>query len=459
MGNLNMKPVLLAVGLLAGASPICGQFLRTSYFMDGASARVQMNPALQPTRGYFNIPVIGSLNASMSSNTLGLNDVIDMVSDDEAFYNNRALFTGLKENNKVNANFYTDILSFGWIRGDGFWSVNVGVRGDAGMTMPKSMLEYMRDGYQYNYNDALSMKYDIYDRQMHVNVYTEIGLGYSRKITDRLTVGGRVKVLLGIANVEMDIDRYQIDIDLPDRPYDYAEGAAAPTYGSVASQGSIVTSIKNVGLGFYDDNFGHSMADKIDLDGYSFGIAGKGFGIDLGATYQLMDNLTLSASVLDLGLLSWDKGATIAAESTAEAVSVDADNYYQYTTCGFFDLGMYNLEAAEPESRTRRLASTILLAGEYGFLENTLSVGALYTTRFVLPSSVSELTFSGTYKPKDWLNVALSYSPIMASGKSFGLALKAGPLFIGTDYMFFGGGTKTVNAFLGISVPIGQKRG
>ena len=218
MGNLNMKPVLLAVGLLAGASPICGQFLRTSYFMDGASARVQMNPALQPTRGYFNIPVIGSLNASMSSNTLGLNDVIDMVSDDEAFYNNRALFTGLKENNKVNANFYTDILSFGWIRGDGFWSVNVGVRGDAGMTMPKSMLEYMRDGYQYNYNDALSMKYDIYDRQMHVNVYTEIGLGYSRKITDRLTVGGRVKVLLGIANVEMDIDRYQIDIDLPDRP-------------------------------------------------------------------------------------------------------------------------------------------------------------------------------------------------------------------------------------------------
>ena len=72
--------------------------------------------------------------------------------------------------------------------------------------------------------------------------------------------------------------------------------------------------------------------------------------------------------------------------------------------------------------------------------------------------TVSELTFSGTYKPKDWLNVALSYSPIMASGKSFGLALKAGPLFVGTDYMFFGSNTKTVNAFLGISIPIGQKR-
>ncbi len=457
MGNVNIKTALLAMGLLAGASPVCGQFLRTSYFMDGTSARVQMNPALQPTRGYFNVPVIGSLNASMASNSLGMSDLIDMVSDDEAFYMNRGLFDSLKENNKMNMSFYSDILSFGWIRGDGFWSVNVGVRGDAGMTMPKSMLEYMRDGHNYNYNDALSMKYDIYDRQMHVNIYTEIGLGYSRKITERLTLGGRVKVLLGVANVEMKMDRYSVDIDLPDRPYDYAEGTS-PDYGSVMSQGSIVSSIKNVGVDFYDDDFGNEVADKIDLEGYSFGIAGKGFGIDLGATYQLLDNLTLSASVLDLGLISWDKGSTIAAESKGESVSINPDNYYLYTTCGFFDLGMYNLEKAEAKSRTKRLASTILLAGEYGFLDNKLSVGALYTTRFALPSAVSELTFSGTYKPKDWLNVALSYSPIMASGKSFGLALKAGPLFVGTDYMFFGSNTKTVNAFLGISIPIGQKR-
>ena len=140
MGNVNIKTALLAMGLLAGASPVCGQFLRTSYFMDGTSARVQMNPALQPTRGYFNVPVIGSLNASMASNSLGMSDLIDMVSDDEAFYMNRGLFDSLKENNKMNMSFYSDILSFGWIRGDGFWSVNVGVRGDAGMTMPKFML-------------------------------------------------------------------------------------------------------------------------------------------------------------------------------------------------------------------------------------------------------------------------------------------------------------------------------
>ena len=55
------------------------------------------------------------------------------------------------------------------------------------------------------------------------------------------------------------------------------------------------------------------------------------------------------------------------------------------------------------------------------------------------------------------LNAAISYSPIQASGKSIGLAVKLGPLFVGTDYMFFGGNSKSVNGFLGISFPLGGK--
>lgn len=55
------------------------QYLRSSYFMEGTSARLQLNPGLQPTRGYFNIPVIGSLNVSASSNVLGTSDIIDVL--------------------------------------------------------------------------------------------------------------------------------------------------------------------------------------------------------------------------------------------------------------------------------------------------------------------------------------------------------------------------------------------
>ena len=82
---------------------------------------------------------------------------------------------------------------------------------------------------------------------------------------------------------------------------------------------------------------------------------------------------------------------------------------------------------------------------------------------FPLPASLSrklrlKLHFRLIFVRKSWLNAAISYSMIQSAGKSFGLAVKLGPLFIGTDYMFFGKSTKTVNGFVGISVPLGGKK-
>ena len=41
--------------------PANAQFLRTSYFMEGTHYRQQLNPALIPTQGYFNIPAVGTM--------------------------------------------------------------------------------------------------------------------------------------------------------------------------------------------------------------------------------------------------------------------------------------------------------------------------------------------------------------------------------------------------------------
>ena len=47
-----------------------------------------------------------------------------------------------------------------------------------------------------------------------------------------------------------------------------------------------------------------------EFESKDMGIAGYGFGIDLGASYKIMDNLTVSASILDLGFISWSKSST-----------------------------------------------------------------------------------------------------------------------------------------------------
>lgn len=55
------RKVLLALCLFTVGVCVHAQYLRTSYFMEGVSSRLQLNPALQPTNGYINIPVLGSL--------------------------------------------------------------------------------------------------------------------------------------------------------------------------------------------------------------------------------------------------------------------------------------------------------------------------------------------------------------------------------------------------------------
>lgn len=110
------------------------------------------------------------------------------------------------------------------------------------------------------------------------------------------------------------------------------------------------------------------------------------------------------------------------------------------------------------KSRRSRLASTFVVGAEYGLFENKLGLGVLSTTRFLQPKALTELTLSANYRPKSWFNVALSYSAIQSAGKSFGLGLKVGPLFVGTDYMFLGKNSNSVSGFMGISIPLGGKK-
>ena len=88
------------------------QYLRSSYFMEGSSTRMQLNPASQPKRGYVNLPVIGSLTAEVSSNSLGIQDVIDIFDSDGEFYNNDKFYNRLKGMNELNISLNTDVISF-----------------------------------------------------------------------------------------------------------------------------------------------------------------------------------------------------------------------------------------------------------------------------------------------------------------------------------------------------------
>ena len=479
-------------------------FYVPSYFMEGTHYRQQLNPALTPTKGYFNLPVIGAVNATVGSTSLGYQDIIDIIDDGDDFYTKPDFMNRLKDNNKLNVNFSTEILSAGWYKGKNFWSFNIGLRTDIGANLTKNMFTFLNEMETVEENWRNS-NYDISGQQLNINAYTEIGLGLSRQINSRLTVGARVKALLGIGNMELKLNRVAMSANLPsDQQINQWSSESywnsmTPSQAAQAAQelkdkfnnyhanltvgAELKSSFKGLEL---QEEEGKDYVTDFDFDSGKLGIAGYGFGIDLGASYKILDNLTVSASVLDLGFISWSKSSTKIASANPDPIDIkgstyanmvdpnnpntvmnavnqlqnDAQGYMDRVTNGdVLDYDMLQLEVSDAkESRKSRLASILVLGAEYGFFNNKLAVGVLSTTRFVQPDALTELTFSANYRPKSWFNVALSYSAIQSAGKSFGLGLKLGPLFVGTDYMFLGKNSNSVNGFVGVSIPLGGRK-
>ena len=411
------------------------QYLRSSYFMEGSSTRIQLNPALQPKRGYVNLPGIGSVNAEVATNSLGIQDVIDVFDSDGEFYNNDKFYNRLKGMNEVNISANTDVISFGFYKGKGFWSFNVGARADVDATIPKTMFDYLRATDADNFSWS-GESFDIRNEKLRLNAYIEVGAGYSRAINERLTVGGKAKLLLGAGNINLNINQL----------YMYGKDAGIDSEFQLKTDAYLEASAK--GLDLEEEN-GYIT----DLDYNSFGISGYGAGIDLGASYQVMKNLTVSAAILDLGFISWGKSSTQIAESDKNT-TIDKNNYSESSDVLDFDL--FGLKKKENKSRTTSLSPTMVIGGEYVLLNNKLGLGLLSTTRFGQLKTYSELTFSANYRPNTLINTTLSYS-MLQGGETFGIAFKIGPLMLGTDYMYFGNNSKHVNAFIGLSIPLGKK--
>lgn len=449
------KFIWLVICVLASISPVYlyAQSARSLYFIDNAPARLNLNPALQPMHGYFNIPVIGAFSASAVSDPLSINDFIDILDQKNGFLDNDELFNKLKTNNKANLDLNFDILSFGFYAGKGFWTVNLGTKVMFSTSIPKTLFEFARnsDGITelFEQSDLSSLPphleelvkgYQVKDLKINADAFIELGVGYSRPVNKNLTLGGRVKLLVGAANLEAQVNEMSITPDISNQRW------------NVTTQGAMEVSMKGLSLGT-DETEGY--IDDLDFD--SPGIGGYGAGIDLGATYTFLNRLTLSAAVIDLGFINWS-------ESSTTKASVNESHYYMVddeegTQVLDYDLIQFK-EDETSKGRTTSLRPTLNLGAEYTFFNKKLGIGLLSTTRFQKPKKFSELTISANYHPRNWFAATLSYSFLHSDFKTFGLGLKLGPVFVASDYMITENlkSISRANAYLGISIPLGKRK-
>ena len=192
---------------------------------------------------------------------------------------------GLKAVNSMYSQIDYNVVSYGWKSGIGFHTLEVGARVNYGLSIPKEIFHIMKTG-------TAQSPYDLSPLRAFGNVYGEIAYGYSLPLGEKLSVGGRVKLLVGLNSVDVISRRFNLttteeqyvldldaDIDLTNRS-------------------------KKVGV----DDAGYLDYTSFSGKGKLGAPTGGGLALDLGLVWKPFSGFSVLASVQDIGGILWYYG-------------------------------------------------------------------------------------------------------------------------------------------------------
>ena len=156
--------------------------------------------------------------------------------------------------------------------------------------------------------------------------------------------------------------------------------------------------------------------DNMDID--SPGLSGYGMAVDLGATYKLLDNLTLSAALLDLGFISWSN--TIKGATSNEPWLFDGFHNMQWDLMILMEINRWRISwkiwvrmwlcsfsslLGNRGKQPKYLGTTLNIGADYAFpLYDKLHFGFLSSTRINGYYSWSEGRLSANVSPVKWFD-------------------------------------------------------
>ena len=443
---MKKRTILLALVamLTLGAS---AQQVTTLYFLENAPMRHTINPAFQPvSKGYINFSPLGWSSFSFGNNSLTVSDVlfVDPLTgktitplhpnaDKEAFLRKLSNVT------YFNQDMTLGILNMGFrIKDNGFLMLGINERIEVGATLPKSLISFPFNGGLTDLQGGTN-NISLGGLGLGATMYTEINGGYSHRLNEQWTIGGKLKLLLGHVYGGMNTRDLSIDASTNNwRIHGTMDatvaGPADLAYLNTFVDGKNVQEIIN---GFKDGSFDRNRF--IDTKNLAKMIVPSGYGaaIDFGFTWKPIENLQISAALTDLGFIYWTKGSkyTASLDTVFDGVGlidysdpkyhVDHDPNQPFSMDSVLSevkdnlIGMLNSTGVKTTGTKgfARMTSARLNVGlDANFWDNRVGLGIVSATRLYNARLYEEVTFGVAFRPVNWFNIAATYS-LMNNGK------------------------------------------
>lgn len=336
-----------------------------------------------------------------------------------------------------------------------------------GASVPRDMFEFLLNG---NRPYMLEGKpHDLSRLAFSATYFHEFGVGYTASIGDRLSVGGRVKLLFGVADVSSKADVLELNTD-PDNYFITA--TANMQIRKTSNLFSLVTDGED-GASFETDFSTEALKQTLTT------VGNLGLGLDVGVTYNLGDKIRLSFAATDLGFIGWTQNSQIASakgDYTFEGVELGIKDGGEGKLSFGLDENRYNAEhildtvvemfdmKVENKNYTSWLPSNIYLGATYQ-LHEKIGFGVLYRGEVYKKSYMQSLTVSANSNITHWLSLHASWSYMnnTAANIGFGLSARLGFItwYIVSDDilgMIFPQKAKTLNLHMGCTLTFGHPK-
>lgn len=440
----------------------------TGFFVEQSVTRHHLNPAFSPDQGYIGIPLLSNFHLTAGSNLDAGSLLFNKNGTTYTFMNSSVsaddFLSGISSQNFLNGFVNMDLIDFGFrCRENFFWTVNIGIHTELESSLPYSLFSFIKKGMA----DKTCTRYDISDVNLRADSYAQASVGFTADIAsvEGLSIGFKVKALMGLERAAMKIDR--MTVELSENQYSVSTYAS----GYLAGRSIRLT----------EDEEGKVSGAEFDRDNLNY--SGLGFGADLGISYRIsngsaLDGLGFSISAVDLGIINYKSDDVKELYTNEGTLTYSGTEFTSFKTADFSgtfeQLGddfreLVSVRQKNASSDMRKKLSTKLYAAvDYSFCRDKMKVGVLYYIRFGEYSRQQELTLGWNYSPARAFNIALSCS-FLNSRQSFGWLLSFTPkaglnLFLGSDYtpiQYAAHGIPLKSGLLdlnfGVSVPIQRK--
>ncbi|MBR1512765.1 MAG: hypothetical protein IJ622_00560 [Bacteroidales bacterium] len=369
--------------------------------------------------------VIGNIGLDVHNTTLRYNNLFDFDAQGRpTAYNLRKLANSLDERNFVGLDVNLDIFTLYRRLKTGLLTIDYGVKAQADARFNDGLFQLLGYGNAAFVGDNHPAKVNA---DVNAMLYHELAVGYQWNLNERLSLGGRAKLLFGVG----DVNTQTVDVKLFTDPESYALRLEEDILVRTSMPSAIT--LKD---GVIGGNGGFSASDLFH---------NPGFGVDFGAEYRFNDRFSAVAAVRDLGFFRWSANNIEMKGSVHDAGQFYADGDFLFNGLDVNQLQLivsdeayrkqfldtlqqyFKIDYERGERYTTFLNTNLLLRGNYDLdAYNRFSAqlqGCFYGSGF---RPALTLAYNGNFYKK--LDVCVTYTMMPGSYDNIGLGI-AGRFF------------------------------